>query len=296
VIDPRELELWLAYVNSFGTGDRWFDYLLLPVSIYRDHRKFSSFFGDFDFPNILFLLVFFYPLINRKQKRDVRKTINSIFYILIFQFIFWALGSQQNRFLAPLFPLVSIVVGAILLVISSWKKTIHLGKIIVYGIFGGIIILTIIIMTHYLFRTAPFLVIFGYEDKSDFLKANLIDYSLIELINTSLPEESKVFFPWNGKGYYCDNKCYHDISQAKLPAVEYEMDGTKELGEWILNNNITHVVFSLNDFNFVTFHGPTDAHSEAYHLLFNEFIPINGIEIYTDEWVILYEIVINRGF
>ena len=107
------------------------------------------------------------------------------------------------------------------------------------------------------------------------LKNFVNDFSCIEYINKQLPADAKVFMPWDGRGYYCaPGKCVADVSQAKWSTVVLEMTSTEEVSQWLISQNISHILLNLNDvYYFIYAHDPKGDHNRAYEFLLNDFGP-----------------------
>ncbi|MCX8062268.1 MAG: hypothetical protein N3D16_06770, partial [Anaerolineales bacterium] len=112
------LERWqlLAdHLYSYGVGYSLRDFILLPINLFTKTKEFVTFGGYLDIPNPLFLFLLLYPFLHKKLSNFSRLLIVIIFIRLCF----WFLGSQQTRFLYPIFPLLSIVTSKILIELNS---------------------------------------------------------------------------------------------------------------------------------------------------------------------------------
>lgn len=294
VIDPTELRLLIDYINSFGTGHQWYDYLLLPFSLYLNFKKFSTFAGSMDSLSPLYLLVFVYPWVRKKIHIFNREVLDVLLMVTALQFVAWAIGSQQTRFLMPLYPGLSILASAVLVTLPGKVKAIRWNRILVVSAVGGMLIASTAIMIRHFINIKPYNVITGLESKSEFLSSMLFDYQGIDFINKKLPEGAKVFMPWNGKRYYCDGKCHPDISQTKWVALYQKSKNLQETTRWFTDNGITHILLSWEDlYFFVTMHDPQNSHRDSAAFLVNEFLPNCTTEVYTDEWVQIFQINYN---
>ena len=223
IVSPTELNLVMDYAKSFGTEKKWFDYMLLPFTLFIKSTKFSTYFGPIDYPNPLFLIVISYPWIKQKIIGKYRLILDVMFNLTVLQFIAWAMGSQQTRFLMPLYPCLSILASAVLLSLSEIRKKLRWDRILAFGAVGGMIIFSLIMMFQYFIQIQPYKVVLGSTSKSDFLSSVMVDYSVINYINKQLPENAKVMTPWYGKGYYCNSKCYPDVGPSKWTGLFQEL-------------------------------------------------------------------------
>jgi hypothetical protein len=291
IIDPAEFKLWTEYINSFGTGKYWYDYLLLPVNIYLQHEKFGTFMGSMEMPTPLFLFVLAYPWFRTSMQLTTKKILDVLVSVTVIQFIIWALGSQQNRFLLPLFPGLSILASAVLLSLAKKFNKHHIGSIIKVGLISGMVVVTLIFMGIYTELVRPDRVLLGIDSKQNYLVRVLRDYSGITYINKFLPQTAVSLFLWDGRGYYCKDKCVPDVDQSKWSALIQDTTNLTEISDWLKERNITHILFSKEDITFFLLrHDPQKINLNATKYLLEEFVPKCTEEVYTDEWVQIFEI------
>jgi len=145
VADPLQLELFMGYVDSFGVGRQWYNYLLLPINIYLKFINFGTSMASTDMPNPLYLVMFAYPFMRRNFKSG-RKVLDLLAIITLAFFAAWATGSQQTRFLMPLLPAASILSSAILLQITTEGSGTRIRKFLVTGLVGGLVIATTVVI------------------------------------------------------------------------------------------------------------------------------------------------------
>jgi 4-amino-4-deoxy-L-arabinose transferase-like glycosyltransferase len=291
VIDPIQLKIWMGYVNSFGTGKDWYDYLLLPINIYLQHDKFGSFMGSMEMPNPLFLLVFTYSFFRRKMNPDHMYFLDILSFITAGQFAFWMFGSQQTRFLLPLYPSLCILAGSILLALIELVANKRIIKALVIGLVSGMISATLIFMSLYLIIVRPDKGLFGSESKSAFLQRMVRDYSGIQFSNDQLPDGSKMMLLWDGRGYYCDRICLPDVDQSRWVALVEKSPNIREIFRELKEEKITHLFLSNDDSSyFLLKHDSSGLQRETFHLLINEFLPKCSHTIYIDDWSTIYQL------
>jgi hypothetical protein len=248
--------------------------------------------ANMEMPSPLFLFIFAYPWLRKSIEQATRKTLDVIGLILIIQFIFWALGSQQNRFLLPLFPGLSILASVVFILLAERLNKYHLGKAIKVGTVSGMVFVTLIFMGIYIGLIRPDRVLLGVDSKQDFLIRVLRDYPGINFVNNNLPQATVSIFLWDGRGYYCKNKCLPDVDQSKWSALMQNSSSLKEINDWLQQRNITHVFFSKEDITFFLLkHDQKGEYLKATKYLLDEFVPKCTNEIYTDEWVQIFEII-----
>ena len=290
IVNPIELNHWLDYLTSFGTGTRWFNYLLLPITMFTEFTRYSTFVVFLDFPNPFMMIALAYPLI-RKKFTENRAVLDTLAIITGLQFLVWAAGSQQNRFLMPLFPGLSIIASIVIILIPAGKHKINWTRIISIGGVGGLVVGSFLLMGRVYFLVNPHAVLFGSETKSEFLSSIIKDYKAMDYINNNLPENAVAFLLWDGRGYYCDGKCYPDISQSAWTALFEGSDGTEEISSWLRERGITHILLSWEDVSYFVYeHDRKGIHKQAALYFLEDYAPRCAEMIYKDDWTQLYEL------
>ena len=286
----------MDYVNSFGTGKNWYDYLLLPVNIFLQHDKFGTFMGSMEMPNPLFLFAFAYPVIRRKIEISWRQTMDILAIILVVQFIAWALGSQQIKFLLPLFPGLCILSSFVLLRIYRSSKLRLLSHSLVIGFVSGMVLATLIYMGLYINLVHPEKVLFGFESKANFLLRNVRDFSGIQNINQQLTTNDRAMLIWDGRSYYCNDRCLPDIDQSKWAALTEKYSEVASMSEHLQKVSITHLFLSKEDISFFLLkHDQTGISREALDFLIQEFIPKCTVLVNEDSWSQLFKLNFDNG-
>ena len=294
VINPVELDLVVDYLYSFGTGKAWFDYLLLPFTIFTQFTRFATFMGNIEVPNPIFLLALAYPFTRKKEGIYNQLVVNTLAVITFGQFIFWALGSQQNRFLLPLFPGLSIITSSIVIFhLKDISKKFRLDWVIKNGAIGGMVIATLAIAIRLFFIIQPFGVILNLQTKTQFLSSTINDYDGIDFINNRMPENARVLLIWDGRGYYCNGKCYADVGPSVWTALIKVKTDNRSVASWLLEKDITHILLTRDDMRFYL---KFPDHKMAAKFFLENFAPACSEEIYSDESVHLFELRLQDGY
>jgi hypothetical protein len=295
IVDINQLKIWMGWINSFGTGKNWFDYLLLPINLYIHNEEFGSFLYTIDMPNPLFLLVFLYIFTRKYIDYHQRETLDILSTLTGFQFVFWAFGSQQGRFLIPLYPSLSILVSSVLISSYMHFRNKFLWKKIITILVGGMVFVTLILMCIYMWIIQPEKVILGLDSKSDFLSRIVHDFRGVKYINSNLLEDDRVLLLWDGRSYYCNNKCSPDVDQSIWSTLIEKTTSLNEVAGWLNERKITHLFFSKEDISyFLTKHDPQGLHLNATKFLLDEFVPNCTVEIYKDDWVYIYKLLYHK--
>ena len=177
-------------------------------------------------------------------------------YLLLFSasvFILWILFLPwMLRFAFPMFPTLSIIIAY---TFTELKKSNNLKNLINTGI--------IIIITYHLFLffsetisvLRPFSYLFGNQTKEEFLTSHGVNYyPVVEWANNMLPENSKIFFVGELRGFYCKRDY---ILHVGIDGVNEEKLILRNLIKKCNNTNdilyelnklgITHLLFNLSE-------------------------------------------------
>jgi hypothetical protein len=250
-VDPLRVKLWLEYVYSFGVGREWYHYLLLPIHLYTEYKRFGTFIGAVDIPSPVFLLVFAYPLL-RVRYKDYRLDWLASFTLVIF--VIWAAGSQQTRFLLPIYPCLAIFSGYLLLQLLNHRPLSLLRRLVVSFFPYLLILFTLLVSGRAAYQLHSEMILLGQETKNQFLARMLDDFEGLQFIVEDLPEESKVKMLWDGRGYYCDKRCIPDVDQVYIQAM-IEGKQTYEEHSTILDEPYEYILLNRNDQVFFSFRG-----------------------------------------
>ena len=288
-LNPLEISLFMDYVNSFGTGKTWHDYALLPINIFLNFKRFGTFMGDMDIPNPLFVIVWFYPFFRKKIELTFRNTLDLFVLLTFLFFVVWAAGSQQTRFLTPIFPGLAIISGALINSLYSTDKKIAIAWIVKVGVVGGMVIVTLVMMVGVFHEAKPYMVTTGLVTKNDYLSMLVNNYSAIRYVNEHLPNNARVLMPWDGRGYYCESgKCLPDVDQNIWSVLVEQSEKSTEITEWLEKQCITHLLITSSDVSFfITGHDPEGIHQRAYEYLNNHLFTVDHL-VYRDEDVDIF--------
>ena len=249
------LDLLMAYLRSFGGGESLLDYLLVPLRLYTDHALFSTFMSTIEFPSVLFLLLVLWPF--SRPHRGLRLLAG--FGLL--RFGIWTVGSQQTRFLLPLFPALSVLTAGVLLWIGSLRWVRPYARILAQGIVGEFVAVTLAYQVIYFGSTRPAAVVLGGETRRSFLARAVYDFQAVRYVVEELPEDARVLMLWDGQSYYCDERCLPDTAQSRLPFL-LALPAGSDSG-WPDELAITHLLLDLEGANFMLQHDPSGRHAQA---------------------------------
>lgn len=277
--EPDRLKLLNDFLRNFGTGYSLGDFLLLPINIYIQSSRYNTF--STEVPSFLFILALLYPFF----RSDGKANLIGLFTCL--WFIFWATGSQQVRFLLPIFPLLSIITAVVLGEIGSP----HIQRVLLAGLVGGMIVATVIYQGIYISTVKPFGVILGKESKEDFLSRSVPVFEADQFIRNNLRSDAQVMQLWNGETYYCGKQCLQladSLSWTRM--VKIANGDVTRVRDSLRKMEVTHLLLSGDALWYIQYHDWDGNHKFALDFLINKFISACGKQIYQDDFTVLFEL------
>lgn len=278
--DPARLSLQMEYLRSFGTGDRLGDLLSIPFNIYLKPQLFSSF--VLEIPGLLFPLALFYPLWRKHQRLD-----GLALYTLCWCLI-WSQGSQQTRFLLPVFPLLSIFTAGSLNSIpnSAFKR------VLVSTVLSILVLVSFGLKIQFLSGQEPLKTFLGQESKEQYLERNLYSYPATRYINTQLGPDQRVLFILCGQSYYCKNdNCLPDSTQVDWLWLSASLPDPTSLSGELRKNGVNHILYSHGEVDwFLKYHDENMHYRLARDFLLEQFVPQCTEQVYSDLYMDIYKI------
>jgi len=278
------LAMLMRFLSSFGTGKTFVDYLLLPIRLYTHHSLYGTYMTRIEFPSLLFPVVLLYPLLRRDRVWDTMAAITGL------RFVVWAFGSQQTRFLLPLFPSLSLITTFVLLRVGELLRTPVVRRILGVGLLGGLVVTSLVYQVILFGSISPLAVILGIESKDTFLQRTVYDYPALKYAQDQLPAEARIMMMWDGQGYYCDQRCLPDAEQAQWTLMVNAIYEPLSLASALKERGVTHMLLSMEGLNFFLQHDPMGQHLAAAELYLHQFRQACTKEIYRDQYMILDEI------
>jgi hypothetical protein len=225
---PAErLELLMSYLRSFGSPRSLLGILFLPLLLLTQPDIFGTFIGGIDIPSPLFLVAFATPLLKRDHP------FRPLGWMTLLRFALWALGTQQTRFLLPLYPVLALLTAAVL---DTWISRVGAARwrlLAVTGIVAGLVAVTFAYQLVFLTSIRPLPVVLGAESKSQFLERSVYDYPALRFISANLPPQARVFMAWDGQGFYCDERCQPDAEQSQWAQLVGQARTEEAVAEWL---------------------------------------------------------------
>ena len=237
--DTDQARLYDYFVSILGRGRGFWDYLLLPWNISLRAKIGSPEFDGLLGPIFLLTLPF---LIGIRRIQIPTKIISGY---CIFTFLFWASSAQQIRYLIPVFPLLSILVGYILTRYEQKKVFLP----ILYCLILGSMAFNGFYMIRDFLEIKPIGVVIGTEDRDSFLRRRLPSYDIINYINNNVPERSRLFLIYmKNRGFLLDRDYYSDsmFESYTIQKILTRSLSTEDVYAVLRDKGFTHVLYDLN--------------------------------------------------
>ncbi|MGQ9811022.1 MAG: ArnT family glycosyltransferase [bacterium] len=247
--DRIQLDQLIRWQRSMGMGRSLLNYILLPINVFiagRPGLNYSRFDGTIT-PVLLILFLF---SLFKPEKRTLIPPLVS--------FVFWALTSQQMRFLVPTLAMLAIPSAKGVEYLK--EKSSRNGFVIIAIILLVIEVSSFVLPDQY---GRPFIsnaicdrlpAVVGLETRKMFLERMVQPFSIFSHINTNLSRDSKIFLIWENRAYYLDREYFADsFFEASTVMRWVEESGTPDLlakrirangFRYVLVNNMLGQVFA----------------------------------------------------
>jgi 4-amino-4-deoxy-L-arabinose transferase-like glycosyltransferase len=262
-VSELKIRLWIY-------GESIWQYLALPLRVF--------FFGQDDSPRYFDgrlspLLILFLPFVIKNRKFWILSSFAIIYLVSTLY-----LAGIRVRYLLPTVPMLCILAIIGLEVLNTRKKLQQISQLTVVLCIG----LNFTYIFSLMHKHSPYSYLLGLETRQEFLLRTIPDYSAINFINTSTPDNSKIYMMLTGrKGYYLDRDYYFDYSE--LPELIHDnlhsAENYNQLLSALIAKQITHL-FIRNDLLMKFF---KDNLTENEVGLWSEFINSNCKLLYTDK-------------
>jgi hypothetical protein len=227
------------FIENLGMGRQILDYVLLPWNLSFKSQMDSPGFDGIMGP-LFFLVLPFILGIGKKLSIEVKILIS---YCLL-AFFFWASSAQQMRYLIPLFPFLSILVG---FVFSSYrpKKVIFLSLSIF--ILSGVSFNGYYIIKKFN-KISPINFVAGRESRESYLNRNISSYAMISYVNKRLPEDAYVLTIYmKNLGYLFERRFYSDsmFESYTIETILNSASTVEEVNRALKKRGFTHILYDI---------------------------------------------------
>jgi len=275
----------MGYLGSFGAGRRPLDYLLLPWNLYTQTARFGTMAAAYDFPGLLIPLALPYPLMPRHKILDGMAGMTGLFFVI------WSLGSQQTRFLLPIFPALALMAAYVLACIAQglkrWSKA---AKPLVFLSVVIALLAVVIFQLAVFFALPPAGVILGQESKDSFLQKRLANYRALQFVQENLSTHERVMMMWDGQGYYCDERCLPDADESNWTRLTEPAADPYDMAAQLQAKGVTHLLLNRPDLKIILDHDPSGRTERAADFFQEVFLPACAEEIYRDPHMLLVKL------
>jgi len=280
------LELYMGYLNGFGAGKSVLSAITLPWNVYAQHARFGTVMNLIDMPNLLFLLIFAYPFLRKNR------IVTLLLAISIARIGIWFAGSQQLRFLLPVAPALAIASAYVVSRIARAQRERRLPlSPLIPSLAVGLLAVTLFYQMVMLrqFKSIP--VVLGLETSGSFLSRMVKDFPAGRVAVEELPEGSRMLQIGDGRGYYCLPACIPDPDHYRWSAEVSALPSVDSLTQWLADLGATHILFSIEDLDFLLQHDQQNVISKTVDRLaaYREQGCLRVV--HDDEWTVLYEVV-----
>lgn len=279
--------LHMDYLRSFGTGRNLLDFLELPWNLYLRHDAYAALMATIEFPSFLFPLSLLAAV--------VAPALRPLAGLSLLRLATWYLGSQQTRFLLPLYPVLALLTAAVLLALEARLRLRMRPPRVSGAITFGLIVCTLVYAAIYFVGTNPLPAVLGTGTRASFLERMVYDYRAHTYIASRTPPSARVLQLWDGQGYYCGSRCVPDAGQVQGPFLASLAPTTEGMAAELAGRGITHLLLDLEGLNFLLQHDPTGAHFRAGSFFLNQFLPACGQLEYEDPLVRIYRLLCTEG-
>ena len=259
--DAFRLHLYHAYLNSYGVGRGLLNFLLLPWNVFARHEAFGAVMNRIDVPGFLFPLVLLYPLTRK------RPLLTLLGWILLGRWLVWAAGSQQLRFLLPVYPALAVLAAHVVSQAAGHPRLPKTAQLFLPSLAAGMLVLTLFYQAIVLTQFKPQLPILGLETRRSYLTRRSLDFAAARFVVEQLPTDTRVVQLGDGRGFYCLPTCVPDPDHFRWAAEISRLPADSELTTWFAEQRFTHLLISLEDIDFLLQHDPQGVMRQALERL-----------------------------
>ena len=285
---PLRLSYLMTYLRSFGAGNGFIETVLLPWNLYVRHAEFGTIMTSIDVPSPFFFLAMAFPWARPPAGWGSLGVLTALAMLV------WAAGSQQTRFLLPLYPILTLLsVVTLCWIDARWQRP-RL-RVILPALALGAIATTLAYQVVNATTTRTLSVVLGWESKASYLRRILYDYSAMEFIENELPENAQVALLWDGRGYYCDSRCLPDADLSRWPRLLQETGSAQAAVEALRFRGVSHVLVDLEELSNGLRRDRGVTHEDSVAQLAVALGPPFARVVFSADKVVLYELASAGG-
>lgn len=263
--DQERLSYLMTYLRGFGGANALWLLPLAPIRVFTNGSLFTTFLSSIEFPSPLFLFALALPF--TRPPRILRL----LAWVTVLRFVLWGIGSQQTRFLLPLFPALAILSVFALSRLLDLVDSPSVRRIVLPGLLGGLLFTSAVYQGVFWTMTQPAEVIVGAASQDSFLRRNVTIYPAQAFIQESLPPSARAFQMWDGAILYCDDRCVPDAEQSKWTQMVAQDMTVEAVAQDLHARGIDYLVGNLDSLNFFLRHDPKGIHTQAVYFFLRQF-------------------------
>jgi hypothetical protein len=235
---------------------------------------------------LLFLLIIAYPFLRKNR------IVTLLLAISIARIGIWFAGSQQLRFLLPVAPALAIASAYVVSRIARAQRERRLPlSPLIPSLAVGLLAVTLFYQLVMLRKFKPIPVVLGLETSGSFLSRMVKDFPAGRVAVEELPEDSRMLQIGDGRGYYCLPACIPDPDHYRWSAEVSTLPSVDSLTQWLADLGATHILFSIEDLDFLLQHDQQNVIRIAVDRLLAYREQGCLRVVHDDEWTVLYEVV-----
>ena len=172
------------------------------------------------------------------------------------RFLLWVFGSQQLRFLLPVYPLLAIATAYTIDQLSESVLRRPSLKLFLPTLTVGLATISLFYQTQFILQYKTLDAVIGRDSRDDFLANAVGDYPAARYIKDQLEDEHKVMMLGDGRSYYCLPRCVPDPDHFRWAGEIYSRIDGQSLASWFNEMGFTHIMVSWEDLDFLLQHDP----------------------------------------
>lgn len=225
--------------QGMGMGRSWTDFLLLPFRVVIQGGPGYDHFDGSILP-LWAILVPVALVVGRRQSLILRSLGVAGLY-----FVFWALSSQQMRFLIPILPLLAVA-GALGIFEVSRQVPPKIQPVIRWGSCLAMLVWLLVIIGGQ--ATSAGAMLRQYIEQGREVRA-LTVHPVYRFIDEQLPQDAKLMFLNTNHGFYCTREFVADsfFEASQINALLRASEGVEGIDQALRELGITHLLIENRD-------------------------------------------------
>jgi hypothetical protein len=248
--DAVRVEQLTYFVDQYGTGHGWRDWLLLPWNVYTQSWRFGH--VPDAFPPLLAVAA---PLawLWGRERGAAGGAARWLLWITVAASLFWARGWLDLRFLLTLYPALALLGAAGLEATLGRRRP---GALLVSL---GVAWLCLVTAARQVERAADAVpVVTGREPVAGYLGRRLTDFAAVSYLNAQVPPGQAVLFLGDGQIWYCRPRCVPDPAHDNLLQWFVRPGDLGVTREQLQRDGVTHILLSKVDYWYLEHQDPDD--------------------------------------